>query len=209
MRLCKFKYGSFPVNTRPTLEGRFLNQSSVSESSCNARFYTNNTSTRNENYQPNIPCKVNCLPLLQVQLAVIAQLNFADVSNGFVPAATMESKYFSLEVELKSKPKWSIRLGQHEWAKHTYERIAGDPLRLLGSARHESQNGALAKLGEEFVLVVGDHITFLSRADNKILNARVAKCKPVVELPVYQEAPVRTVPAPVIIIKKRRVAVFG
>lgn len=109
-----------------------------------------------------------------------------------------------MEIELKSKSHWSVRLGSLEWAKHTYDRSAEDPLQLLDSARRGLQSGALARLGSEFVLVVGDHVTALSHADNKNLatattNARTA------DLPyVFQPVPTPTV-APVVIVKRRRI----
>ena len=59
--------------------------------------------------------------------------------------------------KLAKKSHWSIRLGQPEWSKFTYQRPADDPLKLLGSARHGHQYGALAKLEDELVLVVGDY----------------------------------------------------
>lgn len=106
---------------------------------------------------------------------------------------------------------WSVRLGPLEWAKHTYERPAEDPLQLLGSARHGMQNGALGKLGDAFVLVVGDHVTELSKTDNKELAAIVAKSKTFAPATDYRPPPARpsTAPAPVIIIKKRRVPVMA
>jgi len=105
---------------------------------------------------------------------------------------------------MKTKLRWSMRLGAHEWAKHTYERSADDPLQLLGSARRGLQIGALAMLGDEFVLVVGDHVTHLSHADNKDLAAATARSKNDGRPFVFQPVPVRTAP-PVVVIKKRRV----
>lgn len=97
-----------------------------------------------------------------------------------------------------------MRLGAPEWAKYTYERAPEDPLRLLGSARHGMQIGALAKLGDEFVLVVGDHVTSLSHADNKQLFAVTAHVRTVEPVFVVQPALVRAAP-PVVIIKRRRI----
>jgi len=111
-----------------------------------------------------------------------------------------------LDVELKSKPHWSVRLGSQEWAKYTYERPPEDPLQLLGSARRGMQSGALAKLGDEFVLVVGDHVTPLSHADNKQLVAATPHIRTAEPVFVVQPAPVRTTP-PVVVIKRRRIPV--
>jgi len=74
-------------------------------------------------------------------------------------------------------------------SQHTYERSAEDPLRLLGSARHGMQIGALAKLDEEFVLVVGDHVTALSHADNKELAAATAHAQTADRPYVFQPVP--------------------
>ncbi|MBV5297506.1 MAG: hypothetical protein JZU64_05030 [Rhodoferax sp.] len=120
----------------------------------------------------------------------------------------MQSKHLSLDLELKHKSNWSVRLGPAEWVKHTYERSAKDPIMLLGSARKGMQSGALAKLGSEFVQVVGDHITKLSKADNKELEKAITRAQAYVHPSVYQPAPARTSPAPVVIIKKRRVPVL-
>jgi len=113
-----------------------------------------------------------------------------------------------LGAELKSKSKsyWSVRLGPLEWAKHTYDRSANDPLELLGSARHGLQSGALARLGEEFVLVVGDHVTVLSHSDNKDLAAATAQAKAADDRPfVFQPIHRQTAPPPIVVIKRRRV----
>jgi hypothetical protein len=112
-----------------------------------------------------------------------------------------------LDVELKSKSHWSVRLGAHEWAKYTYERPPEDPLQLLGSARHGMQSGALAKLGDEFVLVVGDHVTPLSHADNKQLAAATAHLRTVEPVSLFKEAPVSAAPPVVVVIKRRRIPV--
>jgi hypothetical protein len=108
-------------------------------------------------------------------------------------------------LQLKSKSRWSVRLGVHEWAKHTYERKADDPLQLLGSARRGLQSGALAKLGDEFVLVVGDHVTALSKTDNKELKAATAHSKAPAQPFVFHPMPTPATPAVVVIIKKRRI----
>jgi len=120
-------------------------------------------------------------------------------------AATMASENESLDVDMKTKLRWSVRLGAHEWAKHTYERSADDPLQLLGSARRGLQSGALAKLGDEFVLVVGDHVTHLSHADNKDLAGTTARSKSDEQPFVFQPVPARTAPPVVVVIKKRRI----
>ena len=111
-----------------------------------------------------------------------------------------------LNVELKPKSHWSVRLGAQEWAKYTYERPSEDSLQLLGSARRGMQSGALAKLGDDFVLVVGDHVTPLSHADNKQLAAATAHVKETEPVFLFKAAPVSAAP-PVVVIKRRRIPV--
>jgi hypothetical protein len=117
----------------------------------------------------------------------------------------MSTKNSLLDAELKSKSYWSVRMGPLEWAKHTYERSADDALELLGSARHGLQNGALASLGDEFVLVVGDHVTALSHSAKKDLAAAVARTTAINRPFVFQPMPLRTTPPPIVVIKRRRV----
>lgn len=100
-----------------------------------------------------------------------------------------------------------MRLGAPEWARYTYERPPENPLQLLGSARHGMQSGALAKLGDEFVLVVGDRVTPLSHADNKQLAAATAHAKTVEPVYMVQQAPVSAAPPVVVVIKRRRIPV--
>ena len=98
-----------------------------------------------------------------------------------------------------------MRLGSQEWAKYTYERPPEDPLQLMGSARRGMQSGALAKLGTEFVLVVGDHVTPLSHGDNKQLAAATAHARTVEPVFRIQPTPVRAAPPVVVVIKRRRI----
>ena len=106
---------------------------------------------------------------------------------------------------MKSKPRWSVHLGSIEWAKHTYKRPVDDPLELLGSARRGMQSGALARLGDVFVLVVGDHVTALSHADNKAIASLTAHAKPDERPFVFQPVNVQTTPPVVVVIKRRRI----
>ena len=100
-----------------------------------------------------------------------------------------------------------MRLGAPEWAKYTYERPLEDPLQLLGSARRGMQSGALAKLGDDCVLVVGDHVTPLSHTDNKQLAAATAHVKETEPVFSFKAAPVSAVPPVVVVIKRRRIPV--
>jgi len=69
------------------------------------------------------------------------------------------------------------------------------------------QSGALAKLGEDFVLVVGEHVTALSHADNKQLAAATARGKEIEQVFVFKAAPVSAAPPVVVVIKRRRIPV--
>jgi hypothetical protein len=118
---------------------------------------------------------------------------------------TMLPKKMSLDMQLKSKSRWSVRLGSIEWAKFTYERSAQDPLHLLGSARKGQQSGALAKLNDAFVLVVGDHVTTLSHADDKALAAATTHAKSDDRPFVFQPVPTQVAKPVVVVIKRRRI----
>ena len=98
-----------------------------------------------------------------------------------------------------------MRLGAQEWAKYTYERSPEDPLQLLGSARRGMQSGALAKLGDDYFLVVGDHVTPLSHTDNKQLAAATAHAKPVEPVFLFKPTAVSSSPPMVVVVKRRRV----
>ena len=100
-----------------------------------------------------------------------------------------------------------MRLGAPEWAKYTYERPPEAPLQLLGSARRGMQSVALAKLGDDFVLVVGDHVTPLSHANNKQLAAVTAHSRTVEPVFSFKAAPVSVAPPVVVVIKRRRIPV--
>jgi hypothetical protein len=119
-------------------------------------------------------------------------------------AATMASENWSMDVELKTKSRWSVHLGAHKWTKHTYERSHDDALQPLGLARRGLQSGALAKLGNEFVLVVGDHVTHLSHADNRELATAHAKTRD--RSFVFQSMPAHR--PVVIVVKRRRVVIL-
>jgi hypothetical protein len=109
------------------------------------------------------------------------------------------------------KPVWRVVLGRPAWSKHTYERPDGDPLKLLGSVSKGLQVGALALTADgAYVQVVGDHLTPLKSRE---IEKAVANA-PKESSPDYSNATVpwqtgrRDSPAPVVIVKKRRVAVL-
>jgi len=109
------------------------------------------------------------------------------------------------------KPGWRVVLGRAAWSRHTHERPEGDELKLLGSVRKGAQVGALAITAQgEYVQVVGDHLTPLKTKElaKAVANApKEANPEFSIESPpcpvVRKEAP-----APVVILKKRRVAVI-
>lgn len=123
---------------------------------------------------------------------------------GVIVAATMAPEPIAVKRCMKSKSRWSVRLGAIEWAKYTYNRSPDDQLHLLGSARKGQQSGALATLDDDFVLVVGDHVTVLGHADNKALAAATAHARTDVRPFVFQPVPTR-VAQPVVVVKRRRI----
>ena len=109
------------------------------------------------------------------------------------------------------KPGWRVVLGRTAWSRHTYERPESDDLKLLGSVSKGAQVGALAMTAQgEYVQVVGDHLTPLKSEEiaravanaPKESNPEFSKETPP-WLEVRKESPV-----PVVIVKKRRVAVM-
>ena len=87
---------------------------------------------------------------------------------------------------------WRVRLGIAEWARFTYARSEGDPLRLLGSVRCGARMGALAVTADStFVQVNGDYLTPLNASQ---IRCALAKADVVAA----------TAKAPVAVIIKRR-----
>lgn len=109
------------------------------------------------------------------------------------------------------KAGWRVVLGRTAWSRHTYERPEGDDLKLLGSVRKGAQVGALAMTAQgEYVQVVGDH---LAPFRTKEISKAVANA-PKESNPEYSKETLPWIearkesPAPVVIVKKRRVAVM-
>jgi len=101
---------------------------------------------------------------------------------------------------LVQKDKWLIRLGRSEWIRFTYDRPADDPLTLLGSIRRGMRFGALAiNSTGEYVQVNGDHVSSLNAS--QVRNALRGVIGPE-EPPQRKPAPG---PAPVVVIKRRRI----
>lgn len=109
------------------------------------------------------------------------------------------------------KPGWRVVLGRAAWSRHTHERPEGDELKLLGSVSKGAQVGALAMTVQgEYVQVVGDHLTPLKTKEVAKAVANAPK-EPYPEFSSQSPAwPVarKEAPAPVVIVKKRRVAVM-
>jgi hypothetical protein len=109
------------------------------------------------------------------------------------------------------KPGWRVVLGTAAWSRHTHERPEGDELKLLGSVSKGAQVGALAVTPDgEYVQVVGDHVTPLKTKEvaKAVANAsKDAKQEFSRESPPWPLAR-NEAPAPVVILKKRRVAVM-
>lgn len=109
------------------------------------------------------------------------------------------------------KPVWRVVLGRAAWSRHTYERPEGGDLQLLGSVSKGAQIGALAKTVEgEYVQLVGDHLAPLNA---KEIARALAKAPRESNPEFSRESPPWLVarkesPAPVVIVKKRRVAVM-
>lgn len=114
----------------------------------------------------------------------------------------------------RRKPGWRVVLGRLAWSRHTYERPQGDGLKLIGSVRKGMQVGALAMTAEEqYVQVVGDHITPLNTREIAKAVANAPKESAAFDPEFSRESPPWLVarqdtPAPVVIVKKRRVAVM-
>lgn len=108
------------------------------------------------------------------------------------------------------KPGWRVVLGQAAWSRYTYARSEGDDLTLLGSVSKGAQHGALAITAEgAYVQVVGDHLVPLKTKEIAKAVANAPKeLNPVLSRdPLSRPAPRKDSPAPVVIVKKRRVAV--
>ena len=107
---------------------------------------------------------------------------------------------------MAKKPTWYVRLGQLEWARHTYARAAEDELELLGSVRRGMQVGALAKTrAGEFVQVVGDFVIPLNKKkiESALTKAGGADAGPAPRIAT------KTGPPPVVTIKRRRIPVMA
>jgi hypothetical protein len=109
------------------------------------------------------------------------------------------------------KPGWRVVLGRAAWSRYTYERPEGDELTLLGSVGKGAQVGALAVTAKgDYVQVVGDHLVPLKTKD---IAKAVANAPKESDSELSREAPPwpvarKEAPPPVVIVKKRRIAVM-
>jgi hypothetical protein len=112
------------------------------------------------------------------------------------------------------KPGWRVVLGRLAWSKYTYERPLGDALKLLGSVSKGMQVGALAITADgQYVQLVGDHVTPLKTKDIAKALANAPKESAGFDAEFSKESPPwqvarKDTPAPVVIVKKRRIAVM-
>lgn len=127
-----------------------------------------------------------------------------------------------MRLKLAKKENWLVRFGRDEWARHTYERPADDPIRLLGSVRRGPQIGALGiTTDEKYVQVVGDYVVPLNKsqitqaiARYKAFQARLAKAT--APHSSYPSPPFSAshalrvaAPRPVVVVKRRRIPVMA
>lgn len=121
---------------------------------------------------------------------------------------------YSQSPQKRRKPGWRVVLGRLAWSRYTYERPPGDALKLLGSVSKGMQVGALAMTAEDqYVQVVGDHITPLNTMKIAKALANAPKASAAFDPALSKESPPwrvarKDTPAPVVIVKKRRVAVM-
>ena len=96
----------------------------------------------------------------------------------------------------------NVRLGETEWAKHTYARTGDDAgLTLLGSVQKGQQRGALAKKPDDvYVMLVGDFEMPLNQHQVRAALQSGRTAPPRASWSAYK--PSTTVP--VVVIKKRR-----
>lgn len=112
-----------------------------------------------------------------------------------------------LELKQKKKNRWHVRLGETEWTRHTYAREDA-ALQLLGSVRRGAQVGALGVTDEgEYVQVVGDHLTTLSKREltKAVSIARANSLKYGPTSRWAAPAPVCVAVPALVIVKRRRV----
>jgi hypothetical protein len=100
---------------------------------------------------------------------------------------------------MRSNKRWRVQLGEEHWARFTYARSAGDPLRLLGSIARGAQIGALAESADgRYVQVNGDHVAPLS--DSQVRHAVLAA-----KVTAPRRRSVQPSSAVIVTVKRRRI----
>lgn len=97
-----------------------------------------------------------------------------------------------------------VRLGEPDWAKHTYARTEDDAgLTLLGSVQRGLQRGALAQKSDgTYIMLVGD---FEMPLNQHQVRAALQSGRTAPPPRVTWSAPKPSTTVPVVVIKKRRV----
>ena len=102
--------------------------------------------------------------------------------------------------------RWVVRLGREEWQRHTYERPPELGLRLLGSVSCDALVGALAITPEgQYLQINGDYVSPLNTSQLRSAVAKALRSRdPCNEWRSELSRPAAA-PAPLIIVKRRRV----
>ena len=128
-----------------------------------------------------------------------------------VQPSSEKSQNTNTQLRKPRKAGWRVVLGRAAWSRHTHERAEGDGLTLLGSVCKGAQVGALAMTADgEYVQVVGDHLTPLKTKDvaKAVANAPKEINPEFSRASLPRLVPRKESPAPVVILKKRRVPVM-
>jgi hypothetical protein len=96
-----------------------------------------------------------------------------------------------------------VRLGEADWAKHTYARTGDDAgITLLGSVQKGQQHGALAlKADGDYAMLVGDYEMPLNQHQVRAALQKARTSAPRVSWTAHKTSTT----VPVVIVKKRRV----
>jgi hypothetical protein len=104
------------------------------------------------------------------------------------------------------KTRWVVRLGREEWQRHTYERPQEQGLRLLGSVTCDALLGALAVTPEgQYLQINGDYVSPLNTSQLRCAVAKAVRSRDSSNEWRLDLARPPAPPAPVVIVKRRRV----
>jgi hypothetical protein len=100
------------------------------------------------------------------------------------------------------KAEWVVRLGDHEWARHTRTRDVGEALRLLGSVQRGPQVGALAvDSNGNYFQVNGEYVAPLNK---RLIGKAVSAARS--RMPArYIAPPKRVASPPVVTVRRSRI----